>query len=58
MEKAKKIINKKYEFITHNGINCQLGFGAYGSVHLGRCLSTGQTVAIKKILRKISLNEV
>lgn len=49
---------KGYEFIQVNGIPCNLGFGAFGSVQLGRNLHSGQTVAIKKIGRKIAVNEV
>jgi serine/threonine protein kinase len=53
------MILQKYEFIhTTEGIPCNLGFGSYGSVHLGRCLKNQQTVAIKKIGKKIALNEV
>lgn len=58
MDNKKLPILKNYEFITANGIPCNLGFGAYGSVQLGRCLKTGETVAIKRIGRKIALNEV
>ena len=54
----KKSIFKKYEVITTNGMPCNLGFGAYGSVQLGRCLKTNKTVAIKKISRKLAVNEV
>ena len=57
MEPRKSIL-KNYELVTTNGIPCHLGFGAYGSVQLGKCLKTGMTVAIKKISRKIALNEV
>ena len=57
MEPRKSIL-KNYELITTNGIPCHLGFGAYGSVQLGKCLKTGMTVAIKKISRKLALNEV
>ena len=41
-----------------NGIACNLGFGAYGSVQLAKCLRTNQTVAVKKIYRKLAINEV
>lgn len=58
MEPRKLPVLKNYEFVTTEGIPCNLGFGAYGSVQLGKCLKTGQTVAIKKIGRKIALNEV
>lgn len=37
---------------------CNLGFGAYGSVQLGKCAKSGRTVAIKKINRKIAMSEV
>ena len=57
MEPRKSIL-KNYELVTTNGIPCHLGFGAYGSVQLGKCLKTGMTVAIKKISRKLALNEV
>lgn len=56
--KAQQPVLKNYEFINANGIPCNLGFGAYGSVQLGKCISTGQTVAIKKIGRKIAMAEV
>lgn len=55
---ARKSVLKNYEIITANGIPCNLGFGAYGSVQLGKCLKTGMTVAIKKISRKLATNEV
>ncbi len=56
---SKKLILQNYELINAiDGIPCNLGFGAYGSVQLGRCLKTKQTVAIKKIGKKIALNEV
>jgi serine/threonine protein kinase len=59
MESKKNIILHKYEVLqTIEGIPCHLGFGSYGSVHLGRCLKTKQTVAIKKIGKKMALNEV
>lgn len=58
MDSRKLPILKNYEFINANGIPCNLGFGAYGSVQLGKCLLTGQTVAIKKIGRKIAKAEV
>ena len=58
MQPKKNFIIKNYELIHANGIPCNLGFGAYGSVQLGKCLSTGQTVAIKKIGRKIAVGEV
>ena len=58
MEGKKRFVLKNYELISANGIPCNLGFGAYGSVQLGKCLSSGQTVAIKKIGRKIALSEV
>lgn len=58
MDNKKLPILKNYEFITANGIPCNLGFGAYGSVQLGRCLKTGETGFIKRIGRKIALNEV
>ena len=54
----KKGLFKNYEIITMNGMPCNLGFGAYGSVQLGRCLKTNKTVAIKKISRKLAINEV
>lgn len=57
-ESKKSSILKDYELVNANGIPCNLGFGAYGSVQLGKCRSTGQTVAIKKIGRKIALSEV
>ncbi len=41
-----------------NGIPCNLGFGAYGVVQLGKCLKTKKTVAIKKIYRKLAVEEV
>jgi len=41
-----------------NGVPCNLGFGAYGSVQLGKSLITKQTVAIKRIGRKIAFGEV
>lgn len=54
---SKKLILQNYELINAiDGIPCNLGFGAYGSVQLGRCLKTKQTVAIKKIGKKIALN--
>ncbi len=52
----RKSILKNYEMISTNGIPCNLGFGAYGSVQLGKCLKTGKTVAIKKISRKLAVN--
>lgn len=55
---AKKSVLKNYEFVYSNGIPCSLGFGAYGSVQLGKDLKTGETVAIKKINRKMAVNEV
>lgn len=58
MDPRKLPVLKNYEFINANGIPCNLGFGAYGSVQLGKCLVTGQTVAIKKIGRKIAKAEV
>lgn len=58
MDARKLPVLKNYEFINANGIPCNLGFGAYGSVQLGKCLVTGQTVAIKKIGRKIAKAEV
>lgn len=58
MEAKRNPILKNYELIQANGIPCNLGFGAYGSVQLGKCLATGQTVAIKKIGRKIATSEV
>lgn len=58
MDNKKPPILKNYEFVSANGIPCNLGFGAYGSVQLGKCLKTGETVAIKRIGRKIALNEV
>jgi hypothetical protein len=57
MEPRKSIL-KNYEVVSHNGFAHSLGFGAYGSVQLGRCLKTGATVAIKKINRKLAFNEV
>ena len=51
-------ILKNYELICSNGLPCNLGFGAYGSVQLGKCLKTGETVAIKRISRKLAFNEV
>ena len=54
----KKHILTNYEMIFTNGIPCNLGFGAYGSVQLGKCIKTGSTVAIKKINKKIAINEV
>lgn len=57
MEPRKSIL-KNYELITTNGIPCNLGFGAYGAVQLGKCLKTGRTVAVKKISRKLAVNEV
>jgi len=44
--------------ITANGIPCNLGFDAYGAVQLGKCLKSSKTVAIKKISRKLAVNEV
>ena len=58
MDSRKLPILKNYEFISVNGIPCNLGFGAYGSVQLGKSLKTGQTVAIKKIGRKMAFGEV
>jgi serine/threonine protein kinase len=55
---GRKSFLKNYELISTNGIPCSLGFGAYGSVQLGKCLKTGKTVAIKKINRKLAFNEV
>jgi hypothetical protein len=50
---------KKYEFINAiDGIPCSLGFGAYGAVQLGICRKNKQTVAIKKIGKKIATHEV
>lgn len=37
----KKSALKSYELISLNGHPCNLGFGAYGSVQLGKCLKTG-----------------
>lgn len=54
MEVNKVKIFKNYEFMTVKGIACQLGFGAYGSVQLAKCLKTGETVAIKKTSTKIA----
>jgi hypothetical protein len=54
--KKNRILNK-YEFICDaNGGHGNLGFGSYGSVQLGKCLKTQETVAIKKINKKIALN--
>jgi hypothetical protein len=41
MEPRKLPVLKNYEFVTTEGIPCNLGFGAYGSVQLGKCLKTG-----------------
>ena len=49
---------KNYEFVSENGFPCNLGFGAYGAVQLGKSLLTGETVAIKRIGRKIASEEV
>lgn len=57
MEPRKSVL-KNYELMSANGIPCNLGFGAYGSVQLGKCLKTGMTVAVKKINRKLAYNEV
>lgn len=58
MENRKSFMLKNYELTSINGIPCNLGFGAYGSVQLGKSLITKQTVAIKKICRKIAFGEV
>ena len=57
MEPRKSFL-KNYELISTNGIPCNLGFGAYGSVQLGKCLKSGLVVAVKKINRKMAFNEV
>ena len=57
MEPIKKITNS-YEMLSINGIACNLGFGSYGSVQLAKSLTNGETVAVKKIHRKIAVNEV
>jgi hypothetical protein len=41
MEAKKLPVLKNYEFVMKEGIPCNLGFGAYGSVQLGKCLKTG-----------------
>lgn len=58
MEPNKVKILKNYEIVTVKGVVCQLGFGAYGSVQLAKCLKTGETVAIKKTSNKIAKCEV
>jgi len=58
MESSKSFILKNYEFVSLNGIPCNIGFGAYGSVQLAKSLITRQTVAIKKISGKTALREI
>lgn len=58
MDPKKGVSLKNYEFISENGFPCNLGFGAYGAVQLGRSLLTKETVAIKRIGRKIAIGEV
>lgn len=58
MDPKKVCTLKNYEFVSANGFPCNLGFGAYGAVQLGKSLITGETVAIKRIGRKIAQNEV
>lgn len=57
MEPRKSVL-KNYELIFANGIPCNLGFGAYGSVQLGKCLKTEKIVAVKRINRKLAFGEV
>lgn len=40
MDPKKGVSLKNYEFISENGFPCNLGFGAYGAVQLGRSLLT------------------
>ena len=56
MTQLPKKLTDRYEAIALNGIPCNLGFGAYGSVQLGKCVKTKKTVAIKKIYRKLAVN--
>ena len=56
MIQPKKLILKDYELVYSNDIPITLGFGAYGSVQLGKNIKTGETVAIKKINRKVDIN--
>ena len=58
MSSNKNVIFKNYEFITVKGVACQLGFGSYGSVQLAKCLKSKKLIALKKISRKVSDNEV
>ena len=58
MDPKKTSSIKNYEFVSSNGFPCNLGFGAYGAVQLGKSLLTGETVAIKRIGRKIALGQV
>jgi hypothetical protein len=53
----KTVILNKYEIMSSgDGGYGNLGFGAYGMVQLGKCMKNQQTVAIKKIYKKIALN--
>lgn len=55
MEAAKSLL-QDYEIVLRHGKPVSLGFGAYGSVQLGRCRLTNFLVAIKKIQGKLALS--
>lgn len=58
MHTKKVTLPKGYELISVNGFACQIGFGSCGTVHLAKCIKTGETVAIKRINYKVATQEI